>query len=52
MTALTCALVIAARKQYPHLYDQPLDIFRGVCEGAALLLIGYYGINELNQLRM
>ena len=52
MTTLTCALVLAARKQDPRLYDEPADIFRGICEAIAALLLGYYGISELNQLRM
>jgi len=52
MTTLTCALVLAARKQDPRLYNEPVDIFRGICEGLAALLLGYYGISELNQLRM
>ena len=52
MATLTCALVLAARKQDPRQYNEPVDIFRGICEGLAILLIGYYGISELNQLRV
>ena len=52
MATLTCALVLAARKQDPRLYDEPVDIFRGICEGLAVLLIGWYGISGLNLLRM
>ena len=52
MATLTCALVLAARKQDPRQYNEPVDIFRGICEGLAALLIGYYGISELNQLRV
>ena len=52
MATLTCALVLAARKPNPRQYSEPVDIFRGICEGLTILLIGYYGINELNQLRV
>ena len=52
MATLTSALVLAARKQDPRLYNKPVDIFRGLCEVIAALLLGYYGISEINQLRM
>ena len=52
MATLTSALVLAARKQDPRQYNEPVDIFRGLCEAIAALLLGYYGISELNQLRM
>ena len=52
MLSLTGALVLAARKEDPREYDDIEDIFRGVCEGISLILIGYNGITELNQLRM
>ena len=52
MTIMTCALVLAAKKSDPRLYDTPVDVLRGVCEGICILAIGYNGIAELNQLRM
>ncbi|XP_064402133.1 uncharacterized protein LOC135347927 [Halichondria panicea] len=39
MVAISAALIIAAEEPDPHLYDQPVDIFRGVCEGLAILLV-------------
>ena len=52
MLTLTCALVLAAKKLDPRMYDEPIDILRGICEGSVLIAIGYNGISELNQLRM
>lgn len=39
MAALSTALVLAAMKNDPTAYDQPVDIFRAMCEGLTLLLI-------------
>ena len=49
---MTCALVLAAKKSDPRVYDTPLDIFRGMCEAVTLLTVAYNGIAEVNQLRM
>ncbi len=52
MTVLTCALTLAAKKPDPRLYDTPLDVLRGICEGLVVVAIGYNGLSELNQLKM
>ena len=52
MTILTCALILAAKKSDPRLYDTPVDVVRGVCEAISIITIGYNGVAELNQLKM
>ena len=52
MLFLTLALVLAARKDDPRRYNQPLDVLRGICEAVSFLAISYNGLAELNQLRM
>lgn len=52
MACLTCALVLAAKKTDPRRYDEPVDIFRGICEAISLLAIGYNGVAEVNQMRI
>ncbi len=39
MSTLACALVLAASREDPRVYDQPLDVFRGCCEGLSILLL-------------
>lgn len=40
MSVISAALILAATKDdSPNSYDQPVDIFRAICEGLALLLI-------------
>ena len=46
MASLVCALVIAARKQRPELYDNKIDIFRGLCEAAVIIFVGWNGLAE------
>ena len=52
LTCLTFALVLAAEKIDPRLYDTPFDVFRGICEGFTLLSVLYNGFSEINQMRM
>ncbi len=47
MVAISAALIIAAEEPDPHLYDQPVDIFRGVCEGLAILLVTAASLVEI-----
>lgn len=50
MIAISSALIIAATQPDPHVYDEPVDIFRGLCEGLAILLITAAAINEIYNL--
>ena len=52
MVTLTCAFMLAASRRDPRGYDRPEDVFRGLCEGVAFVLVGYNGISEINQIRM
>ena len=52
MATLTAALVLAAKKMDPRMYNKPEDVFRGICEGLTFLMVSYNGISEFNQLRM
>ncbi len=47
MVAISTALTIAAEQPNPHLYDQPVDIFRGICEGLAILLVTATSLTEI-----
>ncbi len=47
MVAISAALIIAAEESDPHVYDHPVDIFRGVCEGLAILLVGAASLTEV-----
>ena len=49
---LTLAIVLAARKSDPRQYDEPLDMFRGVCEAISMLIILYNGVSELIEMLM
>jgi len=46
MLFISVALVLAGSERFPHLYDQPVDIFRAVCEGLAIILISFSTITE------
>eukprot|EP00731_Ephydatia_muelleri_P001088 Em0001g1088a len=50
MASVACALIIAARKPRPDVYDSRIDIFRGICEAFVLLFVGWNGISETRQL--
>ncbi len=47
MSALACALVLAASREDPRVYDQPLDVFRGCCEGLSILLLTLAVVSEV-----
>ena len=47
MLVLSCALLLAAYEQHPNEYDDPVDIFRGVCEGATLVMLILSTMTEL-----
>ena len=47
MASISVALIVAAMEQHPELYDEPVDIFRGVCEGITLLLVTLSFLTEL-----
>lgn len=49
MVSLVCALVIAARKQSPEMYDSKLDIFRGICEAIVILCVAWNGFSQVRQ---
>ena len=48
---LTVALVLAARKQDPHDYDEGVDVFRGICEALLLIVTMYTLLIEVYQLK-
>ena len=48
---MTTALVLAARKQDPCLYNEDLDIFRGICEAVLFLCVMYNIFREVFKLR-
>ena len=50
MIAISSALIIAATQPDPHVYTEPVDIFRGLCEGLAILLVTAATINEIYHL--
>ena len=52
LTTLTFALMLAAEKTDPRVYDEPIDVFRGICEAFTLLTILYNAFSEFNQMRM
>ena len=49
MASLACALIIAARKPSPEVYDSRIDIFRGICEAFVMLFVGWNGFAEIRQ---
>lgn len=48
---MTLALVLAAKKQNPSLYDEGVDIFRGICEGVLVLCVMYNVFREMYKLK-
>lgn len=48
---MTSALVLAARKQDPYLYNEDIDIFRGICEGLLFLCVMYNIFREVFKLQ-
>lgn len=49
---LTLAVVLAARKSDPRQYNEPVDVFRGLCEAISVLIILWNGVFELIEMTM
>ena len=52
MASISVALIAAAMNDNPRMYDEPVDIFRGVCEGITLLLVTLSFVTELYHIYM
>ncbi len=47
MITISAALIIAATQRDPEVYTEPVDVFRGLCEGLAILLVTASALTEI-----